>query len=164
MATGTITSIRPDRGDGHGFGVITPDGGGPDLSFASEGTEGAGQSLRRVLHNLRRPAIVRRKPFDQLRVGQRVTFRMGVDPFRTGRAGAEQVRRQDGPLYALDCACGERLGAADRAALFRVAQAHVAHAHPGRPLTDEQLRQLIAADAYLVEATTAPMQLPGGQR
>jgi len=71
MAIGTITSIRPDRGDGHGFGGITPDESGPDLSFTSAGTEGTMQSPRRVLHNLGRPAIVRRKPFDQLRGGQR---------------------------------------------------------------------------------------------
>ncbi len=164
MTHGTITSLRPDRGDGHGFGVIAPDGGGPELSFASEGTESALQSFGRVLHNLRRPAVRRHRPFDRLRVGQRVTFAIGLDPFRSGRAGAEQVRAQEGPLCALDCACGERLGAEDSAALLRVTQAHLARAHPGRPLTDEQLTLLIAADAYAVDRATAPTRVPAGQR
>ena len=33
MTHGTITSIRPNRGDGRGFGRIALDGGGPALSF-----------------------------------------------------------------------------------------------------------------------------------
>jgi cold shock CspA family protein len=151
MAHGTITSIRPNRGDGRGFGFIAPDGGGPLLFFPSGNAEGAREALGRALHNLRHPATRREKPFDQLRVGQRVEFTMDDDSHTPRRLGAELVRAQSGPLRALDCECGERLGGADTAALLGATRIHIAQAHPGRPLTEAQLHLLLSVDAYTVE-------------
>ena len=91
MPQGTILSLRPNRDDGYGFGTITPDEAGPDLVFYSRGAEGAIQVLGRLLHNLRHTATRRERPFDLLRVGQRVTFVVGDDPRRNGRARAERV-------------------------------------------------------------------------
>ena len=91
-ARGTIASIRPNRGDGRGFGAITPDGGGRDLFFDNGSVEGSaralGHALRRVWHT--RPGPER--PFDRLRVGQHVTFAIGVDPRQPHRPRAEQLR------------------------------------------------------------------------
>ncbi len=91
-ARGTIASIRPNRGDGRGFGAIAPDGGGPDLFFDNGSVEGSaralGHALRRVWHT--RPGPER--PFDRLRVGQRVTFAIGVDPRQPHRRRAEHLR------------------------------------------------------------------------
>jgi len=156
MTHGTITSIRPNRGDGRGFGRIALDGGGPALSFDNASAEGGLQALGRVLGRLWRRDTSRGRPFDRLRVGQRVTFAVGVDPRQAQRAYAEQLRPQAGPLRAFDCGCGERLGGADTAALRRVARAHVARAHPGTPLTDAQLGLLLAVEAYTVGAGATP--------
>lgn len=92
MPDGTITNLRPNRDDGYGFGTITPDGGDPGLVFYSRDAEGAGQSLARLLHNLRHAGTKRAKPFDLLTVGQRVTFVTSTDSSQAGRASAEQVR------------------------------------------------------------------------
>ncbi len=148
MAHGTISSIRPNGGDGRGFGFIAPDGGGPALFFTSGSAGGAWQALGRALHTLRHPAARRERPFDRLRVGQRVTFTLGDDARMPRRPGAAHVRPQLGPLRALDCACGERLGGTDTPALLRATRAHIAQAHPGRPLPEEQLDLLLAGDAY----------------
>lgn len=148
MAHGTITSIRPNRGDDRGFGFIAPDDGGPTLFFTSGSAEGARQALGRTLHNLRHPATRRQKPFDRLRVGQRVEFAPDDDYRTPRRPSAEHVRPQTGQLRALDCRCGERLGGADTAALLGAARAHIAQAHPGQPVTEEQLKLLLAVDAY----------------
>ena len=158
MAHGTIISIRPNRDDGRGFGFIAPDGGGPDLFFTSGQAAGAGQALGRALHNLRHPTARRGPPFDRLRVGQRVAFVASPAPRDPRRAGAERVRPQAGPLRALDCGCGERLGGADTAALLRATRTHVAQAHPGVLLTEEQLALLLAVEAYTLAgaASAAP--------
>lgn len=92
MFQGTILSIRPNRDDGYGFGTITPDVAGPDLVFYSRSAERAIEAFGRLLHNLRHPAARKVPPFDLLRVGQRVTFMVGDDPRRNGRACAERVR------------------------------------------------------------------------
>ena len=96
MPEGTIVTIRPDRDDDCGFGLIAPDEGGPNLMFVSRSAEGTLQRLGRVLHNLRSPAIRRGTPFAQLHVGQRVTFLVGADGPQAGRACAEHVRPQSG--------------------------------------------------------------------
>ena len=68
MATGTIKTIRDDKG----FGFIRPEGASQDLFFHSSGVEGTS--------------------FDQLREGDRVEFTEGTDPRNPGRARAEHVR------------------------------------------------------------------------
>ena len=89
---GTIANIRPNRGDGRGFGAITPDGGGPDLCFDNGSAEGParalGLALRRVWHTKPGPE----RPFDRLCVGQRMTFAIGVDPRQPHRPRAEHLR------------------------------------------------------------------------
>ncbi len=92
MPHGTIATIRPNRGDGYGFGTITPTGGGRGLVFYSAGAEGAGQALGRRLRNLFRRGGACPPPFDLLTVGQRVTFVVGADGTQAGRPCAERVR------------------------------------------------------------------------
>lgn len=92
MHKGTITTYRPNRDDGRGFGLITPDAGGPDLFFSSASTEGTMQALRRRLRAFRYPDRPNHKPFDTLRLGQRVTFVLGENARQAGRDCAEQVR------------------------------------------------------------------------
>jgi hypothetical protein len=59
MAKGTITSIRPNRDDGRGFGAIAPDRGGSDLAFDNRSVEGLLPALARVLRVLLRPGAAR---------------------------------------------------------------------------------------------------------
>lgn len=92
MPRGTIATIRPDRGDGYGFGTITPAGGGRGLVFYSASADGADQGLGRRLRNLLRIGPARPSPFDRLTVGQAVTFVLGADSLQAGRACAEHVR------------------------------------------------------------------------
>jgi cold shock CspA family protein len=92
MHTGTITTYRPNRDDGRGFGLIAPDAGGPDLFFSGAGAEGALQALRRRLRAFRHPGTPGHTPFDALRRGQRVAFVRGEDARQAGRVCAEQVR------------------------------------------------------------------------
>ena len=94
---GTIASIRPNRGDGRGFGAIAPDGGGPDLFFDNGSVEGPARALGRALRRLWRSKPGLERPFDRLWVGQRVTFAIGVDPRQPHRPRAEQL-----------CPCGEK--------------------------------------------------------
>lgn len=96
MPDGTIRTIRPDRDDGRGFGLIAPDSGGPDLLFTSGSAEGAWSGLRRAVHNLRHPDDRRGSPFGHLHVGQRVAFAVGVEGEQAGRPSAGRVR----PLMA----------------------------------------------------------------
>ena len=92
MPHGTIATLRPNRGDGYGFGTITPAAGGRGLVFYSASTEGAGQALGRRLRNLFRGGTACPPPFDRLTVGQAVTFVLGQDGTQAGRACAECVR------------------------------------------------------------------------
>jgi cold shock CspA family protein len=92
MIDGTIATIRPNRGDGYGFGTITPTGGGRGLVFYSADAEGAGPALARRLRNLFRGGAASPPPFDLLTVGQRVTFVVGADGTQAGRPYAKQVR------------------------------------------------------------------------
>jgi cold shock CspA family protein len=92
MPKGTIITYRPNRDDGRGFGLITPDAGGPDLFFSSTSAEGAMQALRRRLRAFRHPGTPGQKPFDALRRGQRVTFVLGENAHQAGRVCAERVR------------------------------------------------------------------------
>ncbi len=94
MPHGTIATIRPNRGDGYGFGTIIPAGGGRGLVFYSRNAEGALSALGRRVYNLFRANTPLIPPFDRLTVGQRVTFVVGVDSSQAGRACAEQVRPQ----------------------------------------------------------------------
>jgi cold shock CspA family protein len=92
MPHGTIATIRPNRGDGYGFGTITPTGGGRGLVFYSGSAEGTGQALGRRLRNLFRGGAAAPPPFDRLTVGQAVTFVVGADGTQAGRPCAERVR------------------------------------------------------------------------
>ena len=94
MPHGTIATIRPNRGDGYGFGTIIPAGGGRGLVFYSRNAEGALSALGRRVYNLFRANTPLIPPFDRLTVGQRVTFVVGVYSSQAGRACAEQVRPQ----------------------------------------------------------------------
>jgi cold shock CspA family protein len=91
-ARGTIASIRPNRGDGRGFGSIAPDGGGPDLCFDNGSVEGPAQALGHALRRVWRTKPGPERSFDRLCVGQRVTFAIGVDPRQPHRPRAEQLR------------------------------------------------------------------------
>jgi rhodanese-related sulfurtransferase len=64
-----------------------------------------------------------------------------VQPQRSTRAGT----------CAIDCPCGQHLEGADDEDLFRHTREHVDRDHPELDRTDDQLRELIAADAYHVE-------------
>jgi CspA family cold shock protein len=71
MASGTIKSLR-DRG----FGFITPEGGGPrdDVFFHASALVGTA--------------------FDQVQIGQRVSFDLEPDPRDSSRMRAADVRIQ----------------------------------------------------------------------
>ena len=56
-------------------------------------------------------------------------------------------------MRKLDCPCGRVLEGADDEELFRLARAHVDNDHPDMKRTDEELRALVAADAYAVTGT-----------
>jgi cold shock CspA family protein len=92
MHKGTIITYRPNRDDGRGFGLITPDAGGPDLFFSSASAEGTMQALLRRLRAFRYPGTPSHTPFDALHRGQRVTFVRGENARQAGRDCAEQVR------------------------------------------------------------------------
>ena len=55
-------------------------------------------------------------------------------------------------MQAMVCACGEHMVAADDEALFRLARAHAACAHPELQLTDAQIHRLLALDTVTVAA------------
>ena len=48
----------------------------------------------------------------------------------------------------IDCDCGETLSAANDDDLFRAAREHVQRDHPELELSDDQVRELVAAKAY----------------
>ena len=79
-ARGTILDLRPTRGGGRGCGASAPEGGGPDRFFDNGSVAGAlralGRALRRAWHTTTGPG----RPFDRPRVGQRVTFAVGIAP------------------------------------------------------------------------------------
>ena len=56
-------------------------------------------------------------------------------------------------MRKLDCPCGRVLEGADDEELFRLTRAHVDNDHPDMKRTDEELRALVAADAYDVIGT-----------
>ena len=95
MPEGTITTHRanrPDRDDWRGFGIIAPDDGGPELFFTSDSVAGTRASLRRQFRAWWLREADRGEPFDRLQRGQRVSFVIGADARRAGRACAERVR------------------------------------------------------------------------
>ena len=51
-------------------------------------------------------------------------------------------------MRALRCECGRHLEASDDEELFEKLGAHFDREHPGRQLGDEQIREVVAADAY----------------
>lgn len=71
MATGTVKTIRADKG----FGFITPDGGGQDLFFHFSVLQGA--------------------RLEELREGQAVSYEAGPDPRDPSRQRAVQVHPFD---------------------------------------------------------------------
>ena len=54
-------------------------------------------------------------------------------------------------MRVLECACGERLKAADDVKLYEAARDHMDREHPEKGVSDEQVLNLIEANAY--EAT-----------
>jgi hypothetical protein len=94
MPRGTIATLRPNRGDGYGFGTIIPEGGGRSLVFYSRSAESLVQTVGRQVLDLFHHGAKRILPFDRLTVGQQVTFVVGVDSTQAGRACAEHVRPQ----------------------------------------------------------------------
>jgi predicted small metal-binding protein len=51
-------------------------------------------------------------------------------------------------MRALDCNCGQHLEAATDEELSRAVRAHVDQAHPELQLTDQEIRDLVAAKGY----------------
>ena len=51
-------------------------------------------------------------------------------------------------MRVLDCDCGQTLQAANDDDLVKEARAHVEREHPDMQLSDEQVRELVAAKAY----------------
>jgi hypothetical protein len=58
-------------------------------------------------------------------------------------------------MRAIEWPCGHRLEGADDDGLRRVAREHLRRDHADMQLTDEQLRERIAADAYDVQPAAA---------
>lgn len=56
-------------------------------------------------------------------------------------------------MRVIDCQCGTTIKAANDAELENQVRAHVAEEHPGREMSDDEVRALIAARAY--DATDA---------
>jgi predicted small metal-binding protein len=53
-----------------------------------------------------------------------------------------------GSVRKLDCQCGHTVEGENDEELFQKGKQHVAEVHPGENITDDQLRQLISANAY----------------
>jgi predicted small metal-binding protein len=51
-------------------------------------------------------------------------------------------------MRKLDCQCGHTVEGVNDEELFQRGKQHVAEVHPGENITDDQLRQLIATQAY----------------
>jgi predicted small metal-binding protein len=51
-------------------------------------------------------------------------------------------------MRKLDCQCGQTVEGENDEELFREGKRHIAEVHPGENITDDQLRQLIATQAY----------------
>jgi predicted small metal-binding protein len=51
-------------------------------------------------------------------------------------------------MRAMDCECGHHLEAEDDEGLVAAGRAHVAEVHPDMNLSDDDLRQLVSAQAY----------------
>ncbi len=51
-------------------------------------------------------------------------------------------------LRARLCECGQHLEGSDDRALCEAVKTHIEQAHPGKRLTDEQVRELVKAEAY----------------
>jgi Protein of unknown function (DUF1059) len=51
-------------------------------------------------------------------------------------------------MRVMDCDCGQTLSAGNDDDLFKETRAHVDREHPDMQLTDEQVRELVAAKAY----------------
>ena len=53
-------------------------------------------------------------------------------------------------MRAIDCPCGHRLEGADDEELFRLAREHVDRDYPEMERTDQELRDRVAADGYVL--------------
>jgi predicted small metal-binding protein len=51
-------------------------------------------------------------------------------------------------MKVIDCDCGQTLQAANDDDLFKETRAHVEQEHADKPLTDEQVREMVSAKAY----------------
>jgi hypothetical protein len=51
-------------------------------------------------------------------------------------------------VRVIDCDCGKTLGAANDEDLFNLVQVHLEEDHPGADLDDNEVRELIAEQAY----------------
>jgi predicted small metal-binding protein len=56
--------------------------------------------------------------------------------------------RRGGPVRKLDCQCGQTVEGENDEELFRAGKQHISEVHPNENITDDQLRQLIATQAY----------------
>jgi predicted small metal-binding protein len=64
------------------------------------------------------------------------------------------VNHQEDEMRAIDCPCGHHFEAGDDEELFRLCREHVDADHPEMQRSDEQIRERIAADAYVTAAVT----------
>jgi predicted small metal-binding protein len=51
-------------------------------------------------------------------------------------------------MRKLDCQCGQTVEGENDEELFQAGKRHIAEVHPNENITDDQLRQLISANAY----------------
>ena len=51
-------------------------------------------------------------------------------------------------MRAMDCECGHHLEAEDDERLIEEGRAHIGEEHPEMDVSDDQLRELVAANAY----------------
>ncbi len=65
--------------------------------------------------------------------------------------GEERKKKE---IRAMECVCGQRLGAADDGELFERARNHIDRNHPERGISDAQIHNLIRVRAY--DAERAP--------
>lgn len=64
------------------------------------------------------------------------------------RASNDHVAGRIAGMQVIDCSCGTTLQAANEEELTRAVQEHVASNHPDEPMSDDDVRELVASRAY----------------